>query len=197
MSTTPPALIFEEMSKAYRTGADRVWVVNVGDIKGCEYSMNLFLDMAWEIDKFNYETVYKHQAQWCAHLFGLQYNSVFLEIWDNFKHQAFIRKPEYMGWGYEWNSRQADLEKIVDTDFSFTHFREAEKRLKSYNKIANKTNRIMAELKEELKPSFFQLVYYPVKAVDLMNKKMNMSYMAWMEGLKKNAKIEDFREAYF
>jgi len=32
---------------------------------------------------------------------------------------------------------------------------------------------------------------------ELMNKKMNMYYMAWIEQLKKDAKIEDFRAAYF
>ena len=33
LNTTPPALMFEEMRKAYDTGAKRYWLLNVGDIK--------------------------------------------------------------------------------------------------------------------------------------------------------------------
>lgn len=172
MSTTPPALIYEEMSKAYRTGVDRVWVVNVGDIKACEYSMNLFLDMAWDIDRFNYQTLNQHTVQWYTRMFGDQYNTDFREIWDKFYHLAFVRKPEFMGWGYEWNSRQSMDERIVDTDLSFSNYNEAERRLTEYEFISRKASSILAGLKNDFKPAFFQLVYYPVNASYYMNQKM-------------------------
>ena len=35
-STTPPALMYEELRKAYDTTADRVWLANCGDLKGAE-----------------------------------------------------------------------------------------------------------------------------------------------------------------
>jgi hypothetical protein len=169
MSTTPPVLIYEEMSKAFRTGADRVWVVNVGDIKSCEYSTGLFIDMAWDIDKYNYQYVNQDYARWMASMFGDQYLDDFITIWDKFYHLAFVRKPEFMGWGYEWNNGD---ERITDTEFSFTHYREADKRIWDYESIAGKASQIMAQLPEDMKPAFFQLVYYPVKASCLMNKKM-------------------------
>jgi len=172
MNTTSPALLYEEMAKAYHAGADRVWIMNAGDIKGCEYAIDLAMNMAWDIDAFNYQTIIKHPAAWSSAMFGAQYYNDFQEIWDHFYHLAFIRKPEYMGWGYEWNSRQANTEKITDTDFSFTHYREVEKRLEAYRNIALKANTIMAWLKEEQQAAYFQLVYYPVKAAQLMNEKM-------------------------
>ena len=172
MSTTSPALIYEEMSKAYRTGADRVWVVNVGDIKSCEYITDLFLAMAWDMGSFNYQRIVQHTAQWYAQLFGHKFSTDFFEIWDKFYHLAFIRKPEYMGWGYEWNSQQSKVEIITDTEFSFSQNREAERRMNDYDRIARKADSIMKELDDELKPAYFQLVYYPVMAAALMNKKM-------------------------
>lgn len=45
LSTVPPALIWEEMSKAYDHGARTVWVVNVGDIKPTEIGLEFFC--AW------------------------------------------------------------------------------------------------------------------------------------------------------
>ncbi|MFA9370861.1 MAG: glycosyl hydrolase 115 family protein [Labilibaculum antarcticum] len=169
LSTTPPSLIYEEMSKVYRTGADKVWVLNVGDIKACEYSTELFLEMAWDIDKYNYQSVSQNQAVWSASLFGNEYLNDFATIWDKYYHLAFTRKPEYMGWGYEWNS---GAERITDTEFSFVNYREAEKRIEDYEDIAGKVTKIMTQLPEEQKPAFYQLVYYPVKASCLMNKKM-------------------------
>lgn len=68
MSTTPPALMYEELRKAYDTTADRIWLLNVGDIKSCESAMNLFLAMAYDIDSFNYENISLYQARWLANL---------------------------------------------------------------------------------------------------------------------------------
>lgn len=170
-STSSPALIYEEMAKAYRTGADKVWVVNVGDIKGCEYSTNLFLDMAWDINAFNYETLPEYTARWYSKIFGDQYYNDFMEIWDKFYHMAFIRKPEFMGWGYEWRNKDK-YEKITDTDLSFSNYNEAENRLLVYQSISNKVTSIMRGLSDNQKEAFFQLVYYPVKGACYMNQKM-------------------------
>ena len=52
LGTTHPSLIRQEMMKAYETGADRLWVLNVGDIKPLEYSMQVFFDMAYDARPF-------------------------------------------------------------------------------------------------------------------------------------------------
>ncbi|MEZ4905857.1 MAG: glycosyl hydrolase 115 family protein [Spirosomataceae bacterium] len=52
ISSTDPALMRFEMQKAYTLKADKVWVVNVGDIKPLEYPTQLFLDMAYNIQPF-------------------------------------------------------------------------------------------------------------------------------------------------
>ncbi len=171
MSTTPPALMYEEMAKAYRTGTDHVWVLNVGDIKGCEYSTQLFLDMAWDIDAFNSQTLSKHTTQWYSKIFGSQYNDDFGEIWDKFYHLSFVRKPEFMGWGYEWRNKDW-YEKITDTDLSFSNYNEAENRLLAYQSISNRISSIIKGLSDDQKEAFFQLVYYPVKGASYMNQKM-------------------------
>ena len=42
-----------------------------------------------------------------------------------------------MGWGYEWNNYH-DRERVIDTDFSFINYNEAENRMKEYDRIADK-----------------------------------------------------------
>jgi hypothetical protein len=171
LSTTPPALMYEEMLKAYQTGADRVWVLNVGDIKACEFSTSLFLDMAWNINSFNYAVLPKYTAKWYSDIFGDEYFNDFLQIWNGYYHLGFIRKPEFMAWGYEWRNKDW-YEKISDTKFSYSNYNEAENRLIAYRLIANKVSSIMKKLKNGQKESFFQLVYYPVIGSCYMNFKM-------------------------
>jgi hypothetical protein len=48
--TTPPALVQEEMLRAYDAGARQLWMVNVGDIKPAEIGISHFLDLAWDVE---------------------------------------------------------------------------------------------------------------------------------------------------
>lgn len=73
--------------------------------------------------------------------------------------------------GVEWNSSDS-RERIVNTDFSFINYNEAENRMAEYDRIANKSERILEELPDKYKAAFYELVFYPVKGATLMNKKM-------------------------
>ena len=170
MSTTPPALMYEELRKAYDTTADRIWLLNVGDIKSCEFSMNLFLAMAYDIASFNYDNISLYQARWLSNMFGDKYYDDFVEITNTFYHQSFSRKPEFMGWGYQWSTNRHGKERNTDTDFSFANYQEADLRLAAYDRIGTKVERILNELPEEQKAGFYQLLYYPVKGCELLNK---------------------------
>lgn len=172
IASTPPSLMYEELSKAYNTGADRLWLLNVGDIKSCEFPATMFLNMAYDIKKFNFEIVANYNAEWLSSIYGKKYFDEFKEITTEYYRLAFIRKPEFMGWGYEWNTFKNSRERITDTDFSFINYGEAEKRLADYKRIGAKAERILKELPGIERPSFFQLLYYPVKGAELMNKKL-------------------------
>lgn len=171
INTTPPTLIYEEMRKAYDTGANRYWLLNVGDIKPGELGMKLFLDMAWDIDKFDFENTYTYQTDYLASIFGLRYKDDLEEILNSYYLLGFQHKPEAMGWGYEWNNHH-DRERVIDTDFSFINYNEAENRMEEYDRIAGKSEKILKSLPEAYKAAFYELLFYPVKGAALMNKKM-------------------------
>lgn len=171
LASTPPSLMYEELKKAYDTGADRLWLLNAGDIKSCEFPVTLFLDMAYDLDKFSFENIADYHAEWLSSIYGEQYDDAFREITTEYFRLAFIRKPEFMGWGYEWNTFSHGRERPTDTDFSFANYKEAETRIADYTRIGSMAERILNELPREMKPSFFQLLYYPVKGAELMNKK--------------------------
>lgn len=169
-STTPPALMYEELRKAYDTTADRIWLLNCGDMKGSEMQVSLFLSMAYDIDRFNADNVVTYPARWLSGMFGESYYTRLEDITRSHIQLAFSRKPEYMGWGYHWNLFNQSCERLTDTDFSLTNYGEVEGRLNEYKRIGAEAGKILNTLEEESRPAFFQLLYYPVKGAELMNR---------------------------
>jgi hypothetical protein len=155
-ATTPPALMYEELEKAYRTTADRLWLVNVGDIKPAEYQISLFMDMAYDIEDFSFDNINSHNVDFLCDAFGEKYRKEFEDILKSYYHLTFVRKPEYM-------------ERRTDTEFSIMNYKEVDNRLAEYERIVNKTTAIMNSLDEEYVPSFFQLLYYPIKGAALVD----------------------------
>ena len=172
IATTAPVLMYEELKKAYDSGADRYWLLNVGDIKPMEMEVQHFFDMAWNLSAFNYENVNRYQAQWLASLYGKKYEKDFQEILDTYYRLAWDRKPEFMGYEMEWDSQENNL--LHDTDFSF-ETGSAQQRLADYQRISDRIDAIMQQLPAESQPSFFEIIAYSVKSAYQMNRKFLMA----------------------
>ena len=52
INTVPLPKIWEQMHLAYRYGATRLWIVNVGDMKPLELPTQFFLDYAWAPERW-------------------------------------------------------------------------------------------------------------------------------------------------
>ena len=68
LSTMSPYLIFQQMKLAYDRGIQKMWILNVGDIKPAEYQIELFMDMAWNIEAVASEGVTSHLKHWLERL---------------------------------------------------------------------------------------------------------------------------------
>lgn len=172
MSTTAPVLMYEELKKAYDAGADRYWLLNVGDIKPMEIEIQQFMDMAWDIDAFSYDNVNKYQAKWLASVFGEKYQMRFQHILDNYYRLAWDRKPEFMGYEREWD--RGDYNNLHDTDFSFVSG-TAQKRLNDYKNISDECHALMVELPDDMRIPFFEMLGYSVKSAFQINRKFLMA----------------------
>jgi hypothetical protein len=175
LCTTPPVLMYEELKKAYNTGANRYWLVNIGDIKPAELGMQTFFDLAWDINKFDYVSINQHQSRFLASIFGAKYQNSFQDILDNYYRLAWSRKPEFMGWEREWDAPK--YREISNTQFSFQNYNDAQQRLADYKRISDLSNKISKELPENLQPSFFELMAYPVMGSYQMNRKFLMAQL--------------------
>lgn len=183
LNTTPPVLMYEELKKAYDTGADRYWLLNVGDIKPMELATSTFFEMAWDFDRFNYDNVNKHQAALLGKIFGSQYIREFQDLLDEYYRLAWSRKPEFMGWEREWD--EPEREKLQDTNFSFENHNDARHRIADYRELSDKSAALWKQLPETYRPAFFEMFAYPAMASYQMNRKFLMAQLNH-ELLKKN-----------
>lgn len=170
MNTTSPTLMYEELYKAYHATADRIWLLNAGDIKLCEPAVDFFLSMAYDLDSFSYERAASWRTEWTSKMIGGKHQKELDDILTTFYDLAFQRKPEMMGWGSQWTNDAHNREINTDTEFSLTNYREAERRLASYRRIANEAEAVYKQLPESAKACFYESVLYPVKGCELMNR---------------------------
>ena len=56
LNVTPIQGMWEQLRLTYDYGVDRLWVLNVGDLKPMEYPITLFLDMAWNPKQYEAST---------------------------------------------------------------------------------------------------------------------------------------------
>ncbi len=175
ISTTPPMLIYEEMKKAFDTGADRYWLLNVGDIKPMELTMQFFFNMAWDFKRFNYDNVNSYQTDFLCSIFGRQYRKDFQTLLNEYYRLAWSRKPEAMGWEREWDSKE--FTGLRDTEFSFSNYNDARKRLADYTRLSSNASRLMNLLPENLRPAFFEMIGYQAMASDQMNRKFLLAQL--------------------
>lgn len=171
MNTISPTLMYEELRKAYDATADRIWLLNAGDIKSCEFAVDYFLTMAFDIDSFNFERVANYRTEWLCGMLGDQYRNEYQDVVNSFYKLAFARKPEFMGWGYQWTTDKHGRERNTDTDFSLTNYREVDNRLSEYRRIGSTVEKILNSMSDEKqKACFYQTLYYPVKGCELLNR---------------------------
>ena len=168
IATTAPMLMYEELLKAYSAGADRYWLLNVGDIKPMEIETQMFFDMAYNFQSFTYDNANVKQAEWLAKVFGEKYRTAFQFILDHYYRLAWDRKPEFMGYEFEWSGKEND--RLHDTDFSF-ETGTAQKRLSDYQTICDTYDIIECEVSAELRPALFELLGYAVHSAYEMNRK--------------------------
>ena len=178
LPSTAPMLMYHELKKAYDAGADRYWLLNVGDIKPGEIEMQMFMDMAYNFEAFNYDNANKYQAEWLARTFlphcdnqtshQPELTEQFQFILDHYYRLAWNRKPEFMGYEYEWSSNEEN--RLHDTDFSFDTG-TAQKRLLDYEDICEAYDMIEQNIDADKRPALFQMLGYAVHSANQMNRK--------------------------
>jgi len=166
LNTTPPALIWEEMSKAWQYGAKQMWILNVGDIKPGEIGMEFFLDMACNPERWTQNNVRNYLVEWAARDLNPTLANEIADIMTDYYRLGFTRRPEHLA-----QAKRDGPPKI--SWFSHTESNdEAMQRIEQYDAISRRAQAVYDQMPKARKDAFFQLVLYPVQCAGLMNRKV-------------------------
>ena len=200
LTTTQPGLVYSEMKAAYDHNCRKLWIVNVHDPKVAAYDLEFFLDMAWDIDAINPNTINQHLENWLCRQFGEKAGKKLAPAMHDFYRLCGIRKPEFMGW------TQVELDKklyprgrsqVIDTEFSESAFgNELNRYLSDYNKIAQQVSETKRLVRPELADAYFAAIQYPVLTAQAMAEKMLYAQRARSRYLGQTDKAMEGRQDY-
>ncbi|MDR1380165.1 MAG: glycosyl hydrolase 115 family protein [Tannerella sp.] len=176
LASTSPALIHSEMMRAYEHGADRLWILNAGDIKPAEYLTEFFLDMAWGVrpgkENEGKLSVFGHLTCWAEREFGKPHAAAVTEIMKTYYRLANIRKPEFMGWSrVEESGFPRGLTPVTDSEYNPEFCGELQRRIQAYLLLEEQVARLKPSIPAHRASTFCQFVEYPVRGASLMNRK--------------------------
>lgn len=174
LSTMSPSLIYQQMKLAYDEGIQKMWILNVGDIKPAEYQIELFMDMAWNIDKVASEGVTAHLKHWLQRELGASCAREILPVMQEHYRLAHIRKPEFMG-NTRVEEKDASYKVIKDLPWSE---KEINERLSDYGRLSEVAERAASKVSANRQSAYFELVKYPVQAAAQMNRKLLYAQLA-------------------
>ena len=154
LNTYPITKVWEQMDLAHAYGANRIWVVNVGDLKPMEFPIEFFLDYARDPGRWSQDDLSTYTKLWAARNFGSEHAGEIAELISKYTKYNGRRKPE----------------QLEPNTFSLTHFQEAEHVDSEWQAITKEAERIQQELPSAYRDAFFELVLYPVKASAIVNR---------------------------
>ena len=174
LSTMSPSLIYQQMKQAYDQVMQKIWILNVGDIKPAEYQIELFMDMAWNLEAVAQEGVTAHLKHWLERELGTSPAKELLPVMQEYYRLAHIRKPEFMG-----NTREEEKDPayriVKDLPWSEEFINE---RLSSYDRLSETVEKVTFRIPADRQSAYFELVKYPVQAAAQMNRKLLFAQLA-------------------
>lgn len=154
---------WEQLNLAYRSGVDRLWMVNVGDLKNEEQPTQFFLDYAWKPIPLSGLAAW--ERRYAAENFGQVLAPEIAALLGDYGHLQSRRKPELL-------NRRITVDPVTKAityddqgnPFSLTDYGEMDRVTAEWQALARRATSIKAKLPAAWQDAYFQLVYYQVKA---------------------------------
>jgi hypothetical protein len=148
LNVTPTQNMWEQLTLAYDYGINRMWILNVGDLKPMEYPISLFMDMAWEPKKYNVENITRHTLDFCEEQFGSE--------------QA-LEAARILNLCGKYNGRVTA--EMLDCNTYNVKSGEWKDAVDDYLKLEAEALRQFISLKEEYRDTYRELILFPVQAM--------------------------------
>ena len=181
LNTNQIEKVWQQMDLAYDSGADRLWIVNVGDIKPVEYPLSFFMDMAWNPKAMTPDALKAYPAKWAGQQFGQAHAAEIGEILTRYSQYNARKKPELI------TADSFDINSLSEMELD-------------YGVLAQRTQTLGKTLPASAKDAYFQIVEYPtVASANLYSLYYNtaLNHLAAMEGSPRANLLADIVEKKF
>ena len=146
LNVTPAQNMWEQLTLAYTYGIERMWILNVGDLKPMEYPITLFMDMAWNPGSVSRDVIATHMVSFCAQQFGEQHAAEAARILNLCCKYAGLSTAEMLD------------AKTYTLD-------EWPQMVQQYQQLERDALRLYTELSPEYYDAYRQLILFPVQAM--------------------------------
>ena len=148
LNVTQTQQMFEQLSLAYDFGIQRMWILNVGDLKPMEYPIQLFLDMAWNPKEYTQQTVTDHTRRFFRSVFPEDIAEEAAAIYNlNCQYMARVT-PEMLD-DSTYNIETGEWRQVAD----------------AYQRLELRALRLYADIPSAATDFYRQLILFPVQAM--------------------------------
>lgn len=148
LNVTPIQNMWEQLQLTYDYGVDKLWILNVGDLKPMEYPITLFLNMAWNPTKYRADNLMEHPRAFCAQQFGEDQANEAARILNLYSKYNGRVTPEMLD-ARTYNLETGEWRQVTD----------------AYIKLEAEALRQFLTLKPEYRDAYRQLILFPVQAM--------------------------------
>ena len=183
LNVTQTQQMFEQLSLAYDFGIQRMWILNVGDLKPMEYPIQLFMDMAWRPKDYTVQTVTDHTRNFFRSAFC---NCVAEEAADiyNLNCQYMARVTPEMLDARTYNIETGEWKQVAD----------------DYQRLELRALRLYERIPAEARDFYRQLILFPVQAManlyDMYYAQAMNQYLAAAKNPDANAWADKVRDCF-
>ena len=148
LNVTPTQNMWEQLTLAADNGLDRMWILNVGDLKPMEYPITMFMDMAWNPREFSANNITDHTLRFCTELFGKDQAPEAARILNLCCKYAGRSTAEMLD-ATTYNVETGEWQRVAD----------------DYMRLETEALRQYITLKPEYRDAYQQIILFPVQAM--------------------------------
>lgn len=148
LNVTPIQHIWDQLSLTYQYGVDKLWILNVGDLKPMEYPISFFMDFAWNPTRYNAGNLLEHPRKFCEEQFGADYAEEASRILNLYSQYAGRVTPEMLD-AETYNINTGEWRQVCD----------------EFVRLEADALRQFITIPENTRDAYHQLILFPVQAL--------------------------------